>query len=309
MDQFFIVANQLGQFFIMLLIGYVSARTKVVDEGFLTGLSKLIMRVILPILIFSNTVSGATRESLLQSLPVFFLAIGMYAGLLALFKVLAGILGLKGEMNKVFRALMIFGNVGFIGIPIISAMFPEKGMIYIALITIVDQSVLWIYGVRLTTPESQQMKINFKNFINPALCAVALAVATLLAGIKLPEVILPSLSTVGKSATPLSLIYLGGLFHFCNWKIVLKVKQTYVGLLFKMVLFPIAFYYLASLTGADKAMIGTLTVLSALPTMTTVAMFAKSKDNEGEYAIGMVLVSTALCLITLPLVSFIVFHT
>jgi len=48
-------------------------------------------------------------------------------------------------------ASSLFGNVGFIGIPIISSLFPQKGMLYIALFTIVDQLLLWTLGLSLTS--------------------------------------------------------------------------------------------------------------------------------------------------------------
>ena len=47
---------------------------------------------------------------------------------------------------------MIYGNVGFLGIPLLSAAFPERGGLYIALFSIIDQLVLWTYGMYLTTP-------------------------------------------------------------------------------------------------------------------------------------------------------------
>lgn len=307
MDQFFIVLNQLISFLIMMIIGFLSAKLSVASENFLDGLSKLIMRIILPILIFTNAVNGTTRNELFECYPILLLSIGMYIGLIIVFLLLSKCMGLKEERNRLYRSTMIFGNAGFIGIPLLMAIFPEKGALYIALMSIIDQTVLWTYGLNLTVPVKEKQNFKLKNFINPALGAVVLSVIIILLGIHIPSMVLTPLQTVGKASTPLSLIYLGGLFYYCNWKMVLKEKELYIGILTKMIIFPIAFYYIASNICSNVDMVRAMAIISGLPTMTTIAMFAKSKNNQAEYAVGTVLVTTAVCLITLTIVSYIIF--
>lgn len=307
MNQFFIVLNQLISFLIMMIIGFLAAKLSVVSEEFLDGLSKLIMRIILPILIFTNAVNGTTRSELFECYPILLLSLGMYIGLIIVFLLISKVMSLKEERNRLYRCTMIFGNAGFIGIPLLMSIFPEKGALYIALMSIVDQTFLWTYGHNLTIPIKEKQKFKIKNFINPALGAVALSLVIILLGIHIPTIILTPLQTVGKASTPLSLIYLGGLFYYCNWKIVLKEKELYVGIFIKMIIFPIVFYYIASGIFSNTDMVRAMSIISALPTMTTIAMFAKSKNNQAEYAVGTVLITTAVCLITLTIVSYIIF--
>ncbi|MDO5516134.1 MAG: AEC family transporter [Clostridium sp.] len=307
MNQFFIVLNQLISFLIMMLIGFSAGKLKIVNEEFLDGLSRLIMRIILPILIFTNAVIGATLQDLIQCYPVILLSIGMYIGLIIVFYLITKGMKLKGDRGRVYEASMIFGNAGFIGIPLLMAIFPERGALYIVLMSIVDQTFLWTYGVNLTTPQKDKQKFNFKNFINPALCAVMLSLIVIILGIHLPNSVLNPLATVGRASTPLSLIYLGGLFYFCNWKSVLKEKELYIGIIAKMIIFPVIFYYIAKIFCSEIEMVRAIAVISGLPTMTTIAMFTKSKNNNAEYAVGTVLITTAVCLITMTIVSYIIF--
>ncbi len=306
MAQFGIVLNQVILFLVLMIIGYIAVRLRIVGEDFLDSLSRLIMKILLPLLVFSNAVSGTSRQQLFDGYPILLLSLGFYISIIIVCFLLAKILRLKGEKNKVFRAALIFGNAGFIGIPLITSVFPENGAIYIALMTIIDQSFMWTYGLALTTPAKNGKKFSFKNFINPALCAVVLALILILAGIRLPKVLVDALSTMGKAATPLSLFYLGGLFFFCNWKTVLKCKELYIGIIVKMILFPLAYFFVASLLCSNKEMVQTLSLISALPTMTTIAMFTKSNRNEEDYAVGFVLITTAASLITLSIVSYLI---
>lgn len=307
MEQFFIILNQLVSFLIMMIIGFLAAKLAITNEVFLDTLSKLIMKIILPILIFTNAVNGTTRSDLFECYPIILLSIGMYVGLILVFLLFAKIIGVNEERNNIYVATMIFGNAGFIGIPLLMAIFPEKGVLYLVLMSIIDQIVLWTYGVYLTDKNKGKQKFTMKGFINPAVLAVVLSFIFILIGINIPDMILVPLQTVGKSATPLSLIYLGGLFYYCNWKTVLKEKELYGGIVAKMIIFPVAFYYIAMNFCSNADMVRAMAIISGLPTMTTIAMFAKSKDNHAEYAVGTVLVTTAVCLITLTVVSYIIF--
>ena len=140
-----------------------------------------------------------------------------------------------------------------------------------------------------------------------------LALILILLGVKVPDIILKPLHTIGNMATPMSLIYLGGLFALTKW-CVLKRYELYVGLVAKMIAFPLAFY--ALLTALASAlpqlpithdMILMITVIAGLPTMTTIAMFTGRKNNMPDYAVGFVLVSTLFSLASLTIVSAVVF--
>lgn len=141
-----------------------------------------------------------------------------------------------------------------------------------------------------------------------------LALILILLGVKVPDIILKPLHTIGNMATPMSLIYLGGLFALTKWWGVLKRYELYAGLVAKMIAFPLAFYaLLTALTGAlpqlpiTHNMVLMITVIAGLPTMTTIAMFTGRKNNMPEYAVGFVLVSTLFSLASLTIVSAVVF--
>lgn len=234
--------------------------------------------------------------------------------------------------GHIFQASLIFGNAGFIGIPLIMALFPREGAIYVALMSIVDQALLWTYGVWLCEPVKESSTAGRTHtqlthgldarvisllcrFVNPAFIGVMIALALILLGVKVPAIILKPLHTIDNMATPMSLIYLGGLFALTRWRKVLQRYELYVGLVAKMIAFPLTFYALLSaVVGAlpfavpiTHDMMLMITVISGLPTMTTIAMFTGRKDNMPEYAVGFVLVSTLFSLCSLAVVSAVVF--
>lgn len=308
MELFYIISNQLFQFFVMMVCGYIGARRGIVSHAALDVLSKVIIGILLPILIFANAMNGTTRQILFDCYAMILLSAGIYGGLIVLQALTARVLGHKGNRSRIYQATMIYGNVGFLGIPLLSAAFPERGGLYIALFSIIDQLVLWTYGMYLTTPAEEKTAFSLKKFFNPALCAIVLAIALILAGIRLPNVLEASLLTVGRAATPLSLIYLGGLMYYADWSIGAKTKDLYVGIATKMLFFPLAFFLAARAFCSDLEMVQAATLIAALPTMAAIAMFAQSKRNHGDYALSMVLLTTVACLVTMTIVSYFIFN-
>lgn len=336
MGQFGIVLGQLVGFGIMLAVGYMCVRLKYYGITALNGMCSLLINVLIPVLVFSNAVDGADRGQLAGNWGVMLVTAVMYALLMVVFFLAAKLLRLRGSRGHVFQASMVFGNAGFIGIPLIMALFPRSGAIFVALMSIVDQSLLWTYGVWLCEPVAgetsreerpgnpgdlrahaafgDKVRSLLGRFVNPAFIGVMIALALIMLGVRVPDIVLAPLHTIGAMATPMSLIYLGGLFALTKWWHVLRRYELYVGMVLKMIAFPLFLFSLLSwLAGAlpwlpvTHDMIETITLIAGLPTMTTIAMFCGRRDNMPDYAVGMVLVTTLFSLVSLTVVSAVVF--
>lgn len=308
MDQFYIVLTQIGIFLILICMGVIAMRFKILDEHTLGNLSKLIMRMALPAFIFINTAEGATREGLASSLMVIPLAIALYLLLFLLSLLIEKLFHLRGNRARVFRAIVMFGNVGFMGIPLVIELYPDTALLYISLFTILDQALFWTYGVALTQPvgEGEKQKLSLsglKNVLSPALVAILAATVMVLLDLHLPNVFVQALTKLGNASMPLSLIYIGGMLTLTDVRRVLKCKELYAEIGLKMILLPIAYFLVMKLLGVPGDMAGTVTFLTGLPAINMVAMLAKNNGSDGDYAVCAVMLTTLACLITLPLVS------
>ena len=307
MDQFFIVLTQIGVFLTLIVIGILVMKWGVLDENGLVTVSKLVMKIALPAYIFINTVEGATRAGLRQSLMMIPLTAVMYLLLLGLSWVLERVFRLQGNRKKVFRAISMFGNVGFMGIPLVVELYPDTALLYIALFTILDQGLFWTYGVTLTQPVSaQKQKFSLKGLkklLSPALVAILVGTVMVLLGLHLPGVLTTALSKLGSASMPLSLIYIGGMLSLTDVRKVLRCGELYAEIGLKMLVLPLVYFTVMTLLKVPADMAGTVTFLTALPSINMVAMLAKNNGSDGEYAVCAVMMTTIACLVTLPLVS------
>lgn len=158
------------------------------------------------------------------------------------------------------------------------------------------------------------MAQQLRGLLSPGLVSVIVSLLVILIGIPIPEDINTPLHTVGSISTPLSLMYIGGLFALRDWKTTLKQPEVYVGIVVKMLIIPIVLFALLTFVppmlglGAMNAdMVHAVTVVCAMPTMAALVMFAERERNMPEYAVGLVLVTTAASLLTLTGVSYVVF--
>ena len=307
MEQFFIVLNQIGIFLILIIFGILAVKFGILDEHSLGSVSKLVMRMALPAYIFINTAEGATRQGLAESLLVIPLAIALYLMLFLLSLLLEKVFQLKGNRSHVFRAIVMFGNVGFMGIPLVVELYPDTALLYISLFTILDQGLFWTYGVSLTKPVSDQKEKvslkNPKNLLSPALVAIVGATILVLLNVHLPKLLITTLSKLGASSMPLSLLYIGGMLSMTDVRKVLRCGELYAEIGLKMLVLPLVFFIVMKLLNVPADMAGTMTFLTGLPAINMVAMLSKNNGSDGDYAVCAVMMTTIACLITLPLVS------
>ena len=148
MNYFSIVLEQIEIFVVYMLIGIFAVKMHFLDREKLGMLSGCITKILLPLLIFTNTINGTTREQFLSSVVIILLAAVLYLALYAVSTVLAKLLRIDCKHESLYRACTMFGNCGFMGIPIITALYPEQGGLYIAMYTVIDQLALSTGAVR-----------------------------------------------------------------------------------------------------------------------------------------------------------------
>ena len=308
MEQFYAVLNQVLIFLIIMIIGFVSVKTKLLPDSALPGISRLFTRIIVPFIVFVNLVNGATRADMREH----FYLVGVYAclfvALIAISRIKPKLIGIRGDRSPLFSLAMSFGNIGFIGIPLLLSVFGQGVMIIVTMYYVVDQILFWTYGLTLTYAAANRPKFTpktLKNMINPSLIAVILAVMVVLFNIRLPRIVDSAFSSISISGMALPLIYLGALLATLDIKDLLKSYSAYAAILSKMIIIPICAFLALRAIGLSPEIVAASTLLLGLPVIGMLPMLASANGSDAEYATVLVLVMTLACVITLPLVSYV----
>ena len=128
MNTFEILLEQMGLFVIYLLAGVILIKAKVLSSEMLEAISRFVVKMALPILVFVNITDGVEKETLTHSVLILFITAGFYFFMLFCGFGMTKLFHLKGDRAGIYQAMSMFGNVGFMGIPIITSIFPKNGI-------------------------------------------------------------------------------------------------------------------------------------------------------------------------------------
>lgn len=304
MHTFDILLQQIGLFIIYILAGVILVRTRVLSCETLEPISKFVLKMALPVMVFINITDGVERQVLYESWPIFVIAAIFYIFMYAAGRGMVKLLHLQKNRAGIYQAMLLFGNIGFIGLPMIAGVFSEKGVLYASVFMIMDQFMLWTLGVKLLSPEGEGW-FALKKLVNPATVAILLGMILMLAQVRIPALLDTALQKIGSTASPLAMIYVGGIFAGISFRRYIREISLYGIVLVKMIVAPILLFLILGIFPVGEEIRMAMALIVGMPTMTAVVMMANASGLGGDYALGGVFVTTVCGIMTLPMVCWI----
>ena len=305
-----VVITQIIILAIVVLIGAIAAKFKVLTIDSKDMLSKVIFNISLPLMLFTNFFRlEATPRLIANSLTI--LAI---SGFVVFFLLLVGWLTakafrLKGSEAAVFKVHAMFGNTIFLGFPLITALYGVEGLLYASMFQLVSTIIMWTAGVIiLSHGNGTSWKKSLGKVFNPNTIATVAGLVCFILSVKLPDILLKPLTELGSANTWLSMLYIGAMLVLSNAGGLLKKKNLYIVSFNRLILGPALliaiFWLIATLTGVtpDKLVTSVIVLEASMPCMVTVVIMAKEFGSDDRLAMGNVFVSTIISILTLPLV-------
>ena len=308
MEQFNAVLNQVLIFMIIMIIGFISYKSKFLPESTLPVISTIFSRLIVPFIVFANTVSGATRADMKEHAYLVGIYACVFASLIVISRILPKLLRIKGDRASLFSLASSFGNVGYVGIPLLLSIFGQRAMMFVTMYAVVDQTLFWTYGITLTYPADNKPKFRVKtlvNMINPALIAILLSITLILLNVKLPMVLDRAFTTISNTGMALPFIYIGGVLSMMKIKDLLKYYEIGAVILVKMLIIPMCIFLILRSAGIPSEIVIVSALLFGLPVIGMSPMLASANGSDSQYATVMVLVTTIASLITYPLITYV----
>lgn len=292
--------SRLGTIALILLLGFLLGKTKLIDTKVNKGLVNLLLSVFMPASLFA--VFPTSYDETISQL--------FFSGLVAGFIVMLALILMskiifskpfyRGEFRFESQFALIFNNATFLGYPIISSTFGHEGVVPYCGFIIAFNIALFSYGVYLF-----KRKIDKELFIgitkNPNIIAVILGVIVFMAGIQLPSFVTEAVTFTGNATTALSIICIGFMLSRADFKAILKKWRIVATSLIQLILAPLATWALLTFMRFSTEVITVCTLIQALPTATSLGLFAaKYGGNEIESA-ELVAMSTLLSIVTMPI--------
>lgn len=299
-----IVAGQMASFAIMLGLGAFAGYCGIVRRESVNDVIAVSLKLLLPIMVFSFVYKGSSIQGITAHIAIVPLTLALYAVLVGVTWLVSCLLRLSGPKAAVWRMTFIFGNTGFIGLPVLSALFPDSGAVSLAMFMMLDQTIFWTYGVYLAEGGEKHFDVRLfvRRFANPNIVAVFGGLALACSGIQLPDVATNTISAIGAAATPVCMVCLGAIFYFADRKTLLKGRELVAGVCVKMLILPLLGGYALSHSPLPWDVTVSFTALMAMPATTLVPLTVQSEGGPGEYASVLTVATTAASVVTMPLV-------
>lgn len=293
--------SQIVPVFLLIAFGYLLTLLKIADQSWVRILNKYGLYVGFPFLIFGSLIV-VDREVLRQQVPTFFTSIALICLFISLIYLIVRKLKVSKELSVSFLIGGFNGNTGYLGFPLIIALYPEAGAT-IGLVISTYTLSLFTLGLLLLESLSGEKKdlreITHSIVTNPLLIAAVAGLAVVLFDITLPGMFLQTVDMLKASASPVVLIGLGIFMHHkINYRGI--AKPLALLLFVKMILFPLV-YILAGRLGSLDQTFDIAILEASMPMAITNFALSDRYPVDKELMVSAIIISTLITPVLFPL--------
>ena len=289
-----------------IIPGYILRKMKKASPDHLPTLSAVLVYIGTPFLLLSAFMSLEFSPAMLASMGWFFL---VTFATQALFMLLLHFIFRKKSKNTKFRVLSIgsiAGNVGFFGMPVLRALFPDKPEVacYCAIFMLTMNILIFTVGVFCLTGEKKYMSLRAA-LVNPTALGFVIALPVYLFGLGkyFPAVVSNACSTIGAMTTPLCMFILGIRLASAPLKRIFSSIYVYATAALKLLVFPVFCYAAVYFLPFSDVFKTAVMILSGMPCAAVLLSLAEMHKSETEMSANCLLVSTVCSFLTVPLLT------
>lgn len=296
-----VVFDSVISLFLIMLVGVYGVKRNIITKDLTQGLISFLLKITLPLMVISSfTISfdSSIKNNLGKG---FFYSIIAYIVLIIASYLL--LIPVKGHKKTIIHFANVFTNTGYIGFPVLNAIYGPEGVVYGSIFNMFFVLFVWTYGVLLFKGymERDQLKKELMaTILNPSIIAVIIGISIMVIDIKIPKLLNNSISLVGSISGPLSMIITGAILSRSSLKNSLKDWKIYYGLLVKMAIIPLILYLISHLVERTTVSNSVL-IIASMPAAIMTSIFAENYNKEKDFATIIVLMSTLLSVITIPI--------
>ncbi len=296
-----IVFQQMVIIFLLILTGYIVYRKGIVKAEISKGISALVVNVCNPAILIRSAFerdASITNENLLLAMLGCAL---MYVILLAASRILPGVLRVEPKWRNHYALMSIFGNTGFIGIPLVSAVLGSQALIYVAIVNAYFNLLFYTFGIWLA--DGSQSGFSWKNFLNIGNLSIAVTIVLFLWNVKLPVVITSTIDYIANTTTFLAMVVIGISLARTRLLDIFTEKRLYVFIVLRFLVIPVFTGFLLRMFIKDALVYGTIVLMAAVPIANLPLMRVEETGGDGTLLSKGIILSTILSLVTIPIVT------
>ena len=201
----------------------------------------------------------------------------------------------------------VMGNCGFMGIPLLEALLPEypQAVGFASMFFVAYNALMWTMVSFIITRDKKYISAK-KIFMNPSVIAMGISLVMFFAKIRLTGQVADVISLLSKMCTPLCMLILGMRLALVPVKPMFTSGVQYAAIGLKLIVFPLLTLLLCSILPLEREYAVGMYILGCAPVGNMVLSFAELLGEGQDTAANVVLLSTLLSMLTIPLMLLLV---
>ncbi|WP_432301672.1 AEC family transporter [Anaerobutyricum soehngenii] len=296
-----LLINQIIQLFIMIFMGFIIVKAKLLKAEDSKILSVIILYLVIPCVIINAFQVDYTP----QTVKGLLIALAGSVMTQVILLIVVSILGRVFHLNEVEVASIYYSNSGNLIVPIVTFILGKEWVLYGCVFMSVQLVFIWTHCKKIISRESTY---DWRKIVlNINMISIAIGIILFLTRIHLPAIINNTLSAVGSMIGPASMIVTGMLFAGMDFKQIFANKRVYFVSFFRLIIVPVIALFLIkcsqlstfSSNGNKLMLIVFLAIIT--PSASTVTQMCQVYGNNSQYASAINVVTTLLAIVTMPL--------
>ena len=296
-----LLMEQIIQLFLMIFMGFLIVKAKLLNSEDSKVLSIIVLYLIIPCVIINAFQVDYTS----QTVKGLLIALAGSVMTQVILLIVVSILGKVLHLNEVEVASIYYSNSGNLIVPIVTFILGKEWVLYGCVFMSVQLVFIWTHCKKIISRESSY---DWRKIVlNINMISIAIGIVLFLTRIHLPEDINSTLSAVGSMIGPASMIVTGMLFAGMDFKQIFASRRVYFVTFLRLIIVPaialvlIKFSHLASLSSNGSKIMLIVFLAIITPSASTVTQMCQVYGNDSQYASAINVVTTLLAIITMPL--------
>ena len=298
-ETFNLTINQILMMFLFMLAGYAFQKKKIGGDSVSTVLSALLVNIFLPCVCFKSFSDNCTVKGISENISFLYAGIAVIVFAFFLAKLFSKVFG-EDEMQKdVYMYSFLIPNIGYMGYPIVEAVFGELALFKMMIFVIPFQFMIFTYGIYVLNPNKEW---NIKRLFNPNIIAIALGILFGLSGLKLPAFLDKAVISAKGCMSPTAMILTGFVLGGIPIKPVFLSVKSYIAAIVRGILIPAICFIIMYLMKIDSEIILISTATLAMPFGLNSIVFPEAFGGDSKTGASTCFISTVVSIMTIPVV-------
>ena len=296
------VATQMVVLFTIVIVGYLLRKKGTINHEFNRQLSSFVINISCPCLIMSSVMTDNHPDASLI-LPLIALSFATYIFLIAIAFILPRYMPINHNDDGLFGFMITFGNVGFMGYPVVASIFGANAVFYASILNFPNTLLVYAIGSLFVSGNYKHVRFDPKTLYSPGLIASYISIIIVIFSIHTPQPIAQIFDLLGSMTVPSALLIIGSSMAQVPLKKMLGSRGIYIMATLRLIVMPYIILMICRFLGINELISNINVVIIAMPVASFGILFCIKYGKGEELMAQGTFITTLLSVLTIPIVA------